>query len=35
MLNINKKSEEVLKILEIISTSPLGPDLSKQAKTGP
>jgi hypothetical protein len=35
MLNINKKLEEVMKILKIICGSPPGPDLSKQAKTGP
>jgi hypothetical protein len=35
MLNINIKSDEVLKILKIISSSPPGPDLFKQAKTGP
>jgi hypothetical protein len=32
MLNINIKSEEVLKILKIISGSLLGVDLFKQAK---
>jgi hypothetical protein len=35
MLNINIKSDEVLKILKIICSSPPGPDLCKQAKTGP
>ncbi len=35
MLIINIKSEEVLKILKIISGSPPDPDLFKQAKTGP
>jgi hypothetical protein len=35
MLNINIKSEKVLKILKIISGSPPDPDLFKQAKTGP
>jgi hypothetical protein len=35
MLNINKKLEEVLKILKIVSGSPPGPAFSKQAKTGP
>ncbi len=35
MLNINIKSEEVSKILKIISCSFLGVDLFKQAKTGP
>jgi hypothetical protein len=35
MLNINIKSEEVLKIVKIISGSPPDPDLFKQAKTGP
>jgi hypothetical protein len=35
MLNINIKSEDVLKILKIISGSPPDPDLFKQAKTGP
>jgi hypothetical protein len=35
MLNINIKSEEVWKILKIISGSPPGPDLFKQTKTGP
>jgi hypothetical protein len=35
MLNINIKSEEVLKILKIIGGSPPDPDLFKQAKTGP
>jgi hypothetical protein len=34
MLNINLKSEEVLKVFKIISDSPSGLDLSKQAKTG-
>jgi hypothetical protein len=35
MLNINIKLEEVLKIVTIISGSPPGTDISKQAKTGP
>jgi hypothetical protein len=35
MLNINIKSEDVLKILKIISGSPPDLDLFKQAKTGP
>jgi hypothetical protein len=35
ILNINLKSEEVLKILKIINGSPPGTDLFKQAKTGP
>jgi hypothetical protein len=35
MLNINTNSEEVLKILKIISGSPPDPDLFKHAKTGP
>jgi hypothetical protein len=35
ILNINKKSEEVLKLLKIISGSPPDPDLFKLAKTGP
>jgi hypothetical protein len=35
MLNINIKSEEVLKILNFISGSPPDPDLFKQAKIGP
>jgi hypothetical protein len=35
MLNINTKSEEVSKILQIISGSLLGVELFKQAKTGP
>jgi hypothetical protein len=35
ILNINMKSEEVLKILKIISGSPPDPDLFKQAKTEP
>jgi hypothetical protein len=33
MLNINIKSEEVLKILKIIGGSPSDPDSFKQAKT--
>jgi hypothetical protein len=35
MLNINIKSEEVSKMLKIISGSLLDVDLFKQAKTGP
>jgi hypothetical protein len=35
MLNINIKSEEVMKILKIICGSPPGPDLSKQPKQDP
>jgi hypothetical protein len=35
MVNIIIKSEEVLKIIKIISGSPPGRDLFKQAKTGP
>jgi hypothetical protein len=34
MLNINRKLEDVLKILKIISGSTHGPDIFKQAKTG-
>jgi hypothetical protein len=35
MLNINIKSEEVLKILKIVGCFPPDPDLFKQVKTGP
>ncbi len=35
MLNINIKSEEVVKILQIMSGNPSDPDLFKQTKTGP
>jgi hypothetical protein len=35
MLNINIKSEEVVKVLKIMSGSPPDSDLFKQTKTGP
>jgi hypothetical protein len=35
MVNMKIKLEEVLKFIKIISSSPPGPDFSKQAETGP